>query len=352
MGRRARSETTSETDEKAEALAIGETSADRLKQVDLILSGIEKKWGKGTVRYVTDKNTSNVLKVEVIDAGSWRLNEALGIGGWPRGRLVEIYGEEATGKTTLCLEAIREIQRVGGLAAYVDAEHALDIQYCKNLGINTDRLLVSQPDYGEQGLSIVEDLLGAVDLVIIDSIAALVPKAELEGDIGDIQPGLQARMMGQALRKLTGKTHRTNTCVIFINQLREKIGVTMPGASKKTTTGGKALKFYASVRVEVARIGSVKRGDKVVGNRVKVKIVKNKLAPPQVEFETEIIFGKGINAEGELLDAAIEHGIVTRSGSWFSCKDERISQGREHAEDHIREHPELRAEIIAAIRPK
>jgi recombination protein RecA len=291
-----------------------------------------------------------LVPVEVIPTGAISFDAALGIGGMPRGRVVEIYGPEASGKTTIALEVVAEAQKRGGMAAFIDVEHALDAAYAKRLGVDVDNLLVSQPDYGEQALEITEALIrsNAVDVLVVDSVAALVPKAELEGEMGDSLPGLQARLMSQALRKLTAFVSKSRTCLIFINQIREKIGVMF--GNPETTTGGRALKFYASVRVDIRRIGSIKDGERVVGNRTKVKIVKNKLSAPFREAEFDILYGEGISKEGDLVDAAAERGILEKSGAWFSYAGERIGQGRENAKQFLRENPDIRQKLELAVR--
>ena len=315
------------------------------RAIELALTQIERQFGKGSIMKLGDHA---VLKVPVISTGSLSIDAALGIGGFPRGRVIEVYGPESSGKTTIALHAIAEAQKQGGTAAFIDAEHAMDAKYAGNLGVNIDELLVSQPDSGEQALEIVEMLVrsGAIDLIVIDSVAALVPRAELEGEMGDPHMGLQARLMSQALRKLAGCVSKSQTCFIFINQIREKIGVMF--GNPETTTGGRALKFYASIRLEVRRVASIKEGDQNVGNRTKAKIVKNKLAPPFREAYFDINFGWGISREGELLDLAVEHEIVEKSGSWFSYGQERLGQGRENSKQFLREN----AEITGAIEQK
>jgi recombination protein RecA len=309
------------------------------KAIDLAVSQIERQFGKGAImRLGTD---AVIPDIPVIPTGSLALDIALGVGGIPRGRVVEIFGPEASGKTTLALHIIAEAQKKGGIAGFIDAEHALDVSYARKLGVKTDDLLISQPDTGEQALEITEMLVrsGAIDVVAIDSVAALVPKAELEGEMGDAHMGLQARLMSQALRKLTSTISKSNTCVIFVNQIRMKIGVFM--GNPETTTGGNALKFYASVRLDIRRIGAIKDGQDVIGNRTRVKVVKNKLAPPFKEVEFDIMYGEGISREGDLLDLAVEKEIVEKSGAWFSFDDERIGQGRENAKIFLKEHPEV-----------
>ena len=323
---------------------------DREKAIDLTIASIEKQFGKGAIMRLG--NTTEPPEVKVVPTGSLGLDIALGCGGLPRGRIVEVYGPESSGKTTLTLHAIAEAQKLGGICAFVDAEHALDIHYARKLGVRTDDLLVSQPDCGEQALEIADLLVrsNAVDVVVVDSVAALTPKAELEGEMGDQHMGLQARLMSQALRKLTGSISKSNTLVIFINQIRMKIGVMF--GSPETTTGGNALKFYASLRLDIRRIGALKNGEKVVGNRTRVKVVKNKLAPPFREVEFDINYGEGISREGEVIDLASEIGVVEKSGSWFSFEGERIGQGREQAKEFLREKAEIRARIEKKVKDK
>src|SRR5580692_10551841 len=330
----------------------------KAKAVDLAVASIEKEYGKGSIMRLKD-GTSIGADVQVVSSGSIGLDIALGIGGYPRGRIIEIYGPESSGKTTLSLHAIAEIQKAGGVAAFIDAEHALDPSYARKLGVKTDELLVSQPDYGEQALEIADMLVrsGAVDLVVIDSVAALVPKAEIEGDMGDSHVGLQARLMSQALRKLTSTVSRSNSLLIFINQIRMKIGVMF--GSPETTTGGNALKFYASLRLDIRRIGAIKEaapvGGKdpaVVGNRTRVKVVKNKLAPPFREVEFDILYGQGISRSGDILDLGAELGIVEKSGAWFSFGGERIGQGRENAKAYFEQHPEILSKIETMVLAK
>ena len=327
-----------------------EKQASRGKAIDAALSQIEKQFGKGTVMKLGQKGAA--VAVESIPTGSISFDLALGIGGFPRGRVVEIYGPEATGKTTLALHVIAEAQKRGGQAAFVDAEHALDATYAAKVGIDVDNLLISQPDYGEQALEIAEVLVrsGAVDVVVVDSVAALVPKAELEGEMGDSHMGLQARLMSQALRKLTAIVARSKTCFIFINQLREKIGVFI--GNPETTTGGRALKFYSSMRIDVRRLSVLKDGDQVVGSRAKVKIVKNKMAPPFREAQFDIIFGEGISREGDLVDTGFETGILDKSGTWYSYKNERLGQGRDNVKKLLKENSELAARLEEEIRRK
>jgi recombination protein RecA len=323
---------------------------DREKAIDLALSQIEKQFGKGAIMRLG--NEEPLPDVAAIPTGSLSLDLALGVGGVPRGRVIEIFGPESSGKTTLALHVVAEAQKLGGIAAFVDAEHALDIGYARKLGVRTDDLLVSQPDTGEQALEIAEMLVrsGAIDVLVIDSVAALVPKAEIEGDMGDSHMGLQARLMSQALRKLTGIISKSNCCVIFINQIRMKIGVMF--GNPETTTGGNALKFYASVRMDIRKIASLKQGNDVIGSRTRVKVVKNKVAPPFREVEFDILYGEGISKEGDLLDLAVEKGIVDKSGAWFSYEKERIGQGRENSRVYLKEHPEIagaiRTQLLAA----
>ncbi len=322
---------------------------DRDKAVDLAISQIERQFGKGSIMRL---GSDEVIDVPVISTGSLSLDMALGVGGIPRGRVIEIYGPEAGGKTTLALHIVAEAQKKSGLAAYVDAEHALDIAYARKIGVNTDDLLIAQPDTGEQALEIAETLVrsGALDVLVVDSVAALVPRAELEGDMGDAQMGLQARLMSQALRKLTGAISKSRTSVIFINQLRMKIGIFM--GNPETTTGGNALKFYSSMRIDIRRIGPIKHGEQIVGNHVRVKIVKNKVAPPFKETEFDIIFGEGISREGDVLDLGVNDGIVERTGTWYSYKGDRLGQGRENAKLALKENPELLKKLEAEIREK
>ncbi|MBO9882132.1 recombinase RecA [Xanthomonas sp. D-109] len=315
------------------------------------LSQIEKQFGKGSVMRMGDRV---IEAVEVIPTGSLMLDIALGIGGLPKGRVVEIYGPESSGKTTLTLQAIAECQKKGGTAAFIDAEHALDPIYAAKLGVNVDELLLSQPDTGEQALEIADMLVrsGSVDIVVVDSVAALTPKAEIEGEMGDQLPGLQARLMSQALRKLTGNIKRSNTLVVFINQLRMKIGVMMPGQSPETTTGGNALKFYASVRLDIRRIGAIKKGDEIIGNQTKIKVVKNKLAPPFKQVVTEILYGEGISREGELIDMGVEAKLVEKAGAWYSYGSERIGQGKDNARGYLRDNPQVAAKLESELREK
>ncbi|MBT8073361.1 MAG: recombinase RecA [Xanthomonadales bacterium] len=312
------------------------------------LSQIEKQFGKGAIMRMGDG--TSVRSVDVVSSGSLAIDVALGIGGLPRGRVIEIYGPESSGKTTLTLQVIAEAQKVGGTAAFVDAEHALDPQYAENLGVNVEDLLVSQPDTGEQALEITDMLVrsGAVDIVVVDSVAALTPKAEIEGEMGDRHVGLQARLMSQALRKLTANIQRSNCMVVFINQIRMKIGVMF--GSPETTTGGNALKFYSSVRLDIRRIGAIKKGDEVIGNQTRVKVVKNKMAPPFKQAEFEILYGKGISKLGELIDLGVANGIVEKAGAWYSYQKDRIGQGKENARAFLEEHPEMAADIEGRLR--
>jgi recombination protein RecA len=323
---------------------------NRKKALSAALGQIEKQFGKGSVMRLGD--ASAVYDVEAISTGSLGLDVALGIGGLPKGRVVEIYGPESSGKTTLTLQVVAEVQKAGGTAAFVDAEHALDPSYAKKLGVNIDDLLVSQPDTGEQALEITDMLVrsGAVDVVVVDSVAALTPRAEIEGEMGEMQLGLHARLMSQALRKLTGNIKRSNTIVIFINQIRMKIGVMF--GNPETTTGGNALKFYASVRLDIRRIGAIKNGEEVVGNQTRVKVVKNKVSPPFREAEFEIMYGAGISREGEIIDMGSAQNIIEKSGAWYSYHGERIGQGKENARQFLRDHPEVAREIEAQIRAR
>jgi recombination protein RecA len=315
------------------------------------LAQIDKQFGKGTVMLMGDKS---IEAAEVIGTGSIMLDLALGIGGLPKGRVVEIYGPESSGKTTLTLQTIAQCQKAGGTAAFVDAEHALDPGYAQKLGVNVDDLLISQPDTGEQALEIVDMLVrsNAVDMVVIDSVAALTPRAEIEGEMGEMQVGLQARLMSQALRKLTGNIKRSNCMVIFINQLRMKIGMMMPGQNPETTTGGNALKFYASVRLDIRRIGAVKKGDEIIGNETRIKVVKNKMAPPFKQVITEILYGEGISREGEILDLGVDAKFVEKSGAWYSALGERIGQGKENARQYLKDNPKMALELEAKIKEK
>ena len=322
---------------------------DRSKAIELALSGLEKQFGKGSIMRLGSKD---VVPISVISTGSISFDAALGVGGVPRGRVIEIFGPESSGKTTITLQIIAEAQKAGGLAAFVDAEHALDPAYAAKLGVDIDNLLVSQPDYGEQALEIVEALVrsNAIDVLVVDSVAALVPKAELDGEMGDSHMGLQARLMSQALRKLTGTVSKSRTCLIFINQIREKIGVMF--GNPETTTGGKALKFYSSVRIDIRRIGAVKDGDSVVGSRTKVKIVKNKVAAPFRDAEFDILYGEGISREGDVLDLAVLHNIVDKSGAWYSYQGERIGQGRENVRGFLKDNKDIFARVDGELRKK
>ncbi|ECR1611926.1 TPA: recombinase RecA [Campylobacter jejuni] len=320
---------------------------NKRKSLDAALKSLDKTFGKGTILRLGDKE---VEQIDSIGTGSVGLDLALGIGGVPKGRIIEIYGPESSGKTTLTLHIITECQKAGGVCAFIDAEHALDVKYAKNLGVNTDDLYVSQPDFGEQALEIVETIArsGAVDLIVVDSVAALTPKAEIEGDMGDQHVGLQARLMSQALRKLTGIVHKMNTTVIFINQIRMKIGA-MGYGTPETTTGGNALKFYASVRLDVRKVATLKQNEEPIGNRVKVKVVKNKVAPPFRQAEFDVMFGEGLSREGELIDYGVKLDIVDKSGAWFSYKDKKLGQGRENSKAFLKENPEIADEITKAI---
>ena len=323
------------------------SNAEKLKALKLTMDKIDKDFGKGSVMMMNEKTD---MAIEVISTGSIGLDSALGIGGLPKGRVIEIYGPESSGKTTLAIHVIAEAQKKGGMCAFIDAEHAFDSVYAQRLGVDIDNLLISQPDYGEQALEIADRLIlsGALDVVVIDSVAALVPKGELEGEMGDSKMGLQARLMSQALRKLTATIHKTNTVCIFINQLREKIGVMF--GNPETTTGGNALKFYASVRLDIRRMTQIKDGDEAVGNHVKVKVVKNKVAPPFRQVEFDIIYGLGISKAGEIIDMGVELGIVQKSGSWFSYNNDKLGQGRESVKQLMLDNPELSNEIEAKIR--
>src|SRR5262245_15631616 len=321
---------------------------ERMKAIEMAVGQIEKQFGKGSIMRLGQKDA--VSAVPAISTGAVSLDYALGIGGVPRGRVVEIFGPESSGKTTLTLQIIAEAQKLGGMAAFVDAEHALDAQYAKKLGVDLDNLLVSQPDNGEQALEIVEVLVrsGGVDVVVVDSVAALVPRAEIEGEMGEAQMGLQARLMSQALRKLTGVVSKSKTCLIFINQLREKIGVMF--GNPETTTGGRALKFYSSVRIDIRRIGAIKDGDAVVGGRTRVKVVKNKVAPPFREAEFDVMYGEGISKEGDLLDLAVDRKIVEKSGTWFAFSGERLGQGRENVKQFLKDNPATFKQIEEKVR--
>ncbi|MDQ3495171.1 MAG: recombinase RecA [Pseudomonadota bacterium] len=322
---------------------------NKKRALSAALTQIEKQYGKGSVMRMGDRVAE---VIPVVPTGSLLLDIALGIGGLPRGRVVEVYGPESSGKTTLTLQTIAQCQKLGGTAAFIDAEHALDPTYAQKLGVNVDDLLVSQPDNGEQALEIADMLVrsNAVDMVVIDSVAALTPRAEISGEMGDQLPGLQARLMSQALRKLTGNIKRSNCMVIFINQLRHKIGIMMPGQSPETTTGGNALKFYASVRLDIRRIGAIKKGDEIIGNQTRIKVVKNKMAPPFKQVITEILYGEGISREGELIDMGVDAKLVEKAGAWYSYDDERIGQGKENARQYLKENPETASKLEASLR--
>jgi len=321
---------------------------ERQRMLGLTLGQIEKQFGKGSILRLGAKEA--IVPVAAISTGSISLDAALGVGGFPRGRVSEIFGPESSGKTTVALQVVAEAQKQGGMAAFIDVEHALDPIYARKIGVDVDNLLVSQPDYAEQALEITSALIssGSIDVLVIDSVAALVPKAELDGEMGDAHMGVQARLMSQALRKLTGVVSKSNTCLIFINQIREKIGVMF--GNPETTTGGRALKFYATVRADIRRIAAIKEGDQIVGNRTKVKIVKNKLAPPFREAEFDIIYGEGISREGDLLDLGAQYNVLEKSGSWFSYKGERIGQGRENARQFLKDNPDIRGKVEAELR--
>src|ERR671932_1176569 len=321
---------------------------ERLKAVDLAVGQIEKQFGKGSIMRLGQKGA--IQPIDAIPTGAISIDYALGVGGVPRGRVVEIFGPESSGKTTLALQVIAEAQKLGGMAAFVDAEHALDAQYAKKLGVDLDNLLISQPDAGEQALEICDTLVrsGGVDVLVVDSVAALVPRAELEGEMGEAQMGLQARLMSQALRKLTGIVSKSKTCLIFINQLREKIGVMF--GNPETTTGGNALKFYASVRIDIRRVGSIKKGEEVIGSETRAKVVKNKVAPPFRNAEFDILYGEGISREGEVIELGVLHRIIEKSGAWYTYGKDRIGQGKDNAREYLKEHPELAQEIEAKIR--
>lgn len=323
-------------------------SEDKLRALDAAISQIEKQYGKGSVMKLGD--TGNAMTVETVSTGSLSLDIALGQGGLPKGRIIEIYGPESSGKTTVALHAVAEVQKAGGIAGFIDAEHALDPVYARNIGVDIDNLYISQPDNGEQALEITETMVrsGAVDIVIVDSVAALVPKAEIDGDMGDSHVGLQARLMSQALRKLTAVISKTNCIVIFINQLREKVGIMF--GNPETTTGGRALKFYSSVRLDVRRIEALKQSGEVIGNRTRIKVVKNKIAPPFKEAEFDIMFGQGISKEGDVLDLASEIDVINKSGAWYAYQGEKIGQGRENAKIYLKEHPEITQEIEQQVR--
>ena len=324
---------------------------NKKRALSAALGQIEKQFGKGSVMRMGDRT---VEAVETIGTGSLMLDIALGIGGLPKGRVIEIYGPESSGKTTLTLQTIAECQKAGGTCAFIDAEHALDPVYAQKLGVNLDELYLSQPDTGEQALEIADMLVrsNAVDMVVIDSVAALTPRAEIEGEMGDQLPGLQARLMSQALRKLTGNIKRSNCMVFFINQLRQKIGIMMPGQSNEVTTGGNALKFYASVRLDIRRIGSIKKGEEIIGNQTRIKVVKNKLAPPFKQVITEILYGEGISREGELIDMGVDAKLVEKAGAWYSYDGERIGQGKENARTYLKENPAAALKLEAALREK
>ncbi len=328
----------------------GNFLSDKQKALDLALTNIERQFGKGSIMKLGEANAK--FKVETISTGCLSLDLALGVGGLPRGRIVEIFGPESSGKTTLALHAVAEAQKAGGIAAIIDAEHALDPSYCQALGVDIENLLISQPDTGEQALEICEALVrsGAVDIIVVDSVAALVPQAEIEGEMGDAHVGLQARLMSKALRKLTAVISKSNTTVIFINQLREKVGVMF--GNPETTPGGRALKFYASVRIEVRKSEQIKQGTDIVGNRTKAKVVKNKVAPPFKQAEFDIMYGEGISREGSIIDVAVELGIIQKSGAWYSYNEERLGQGRENAKEYLRQNPELAAKIEKEVRVK
>jgi recombination protein RecA len=321
---------------------------ERARALELTLGQIEKQFGKGSILRLGSKEA--IVPIAVISTGSLSIDAALGIGGFPRGRICEVYGPESSGKTTIALQVVAEAQKKGGMAAFIDVEHALDPAYARKLGVDVDNLLVSQPDYGEQALEIVGALVasGSIDVLVVDSVAALVPKAELDGEMGDSHMGLQARLMSQALRKLTGIASKSKTCLIFINQIREKIGVMF--GNPETTTGGRALKFYASIRVDIRRIAAIKDGETVTGNRTKVKVVKNKLASPFREAEFDIIYGEGISKEGDLIDLGVANNVIEKSGSWFSYKGERIGQGRENARQFLKDHPDMWTAVDTELR--
>lgn len=323
---------------------------DKLKALDAAITQIEKSYGKGSIMKLGDSGAN--MNIETVPTGSISLDIALGLGGVPKGRVIEIYGPESSGKTTVALHMVAEVQKRGGIAGFIDAEHALDPVYAKNIGVDIDNLYISQPDNGEQALEITETMVrsGAVDIVIVDSVAALVPKAEIDGEMGDSHVGLQARLMSQALRKLTGIISKSNCCVIFINQLREKVGVMF--GNPETTTGGRALKFYSSVRMDVRRVESIKQGGEVIGNHVRVKVVKNKIAPPFKEAEFDIMFGQGISKEGDILDLAAKDDIIEKSGAWYAYAGAKIGQGRENAKTYLRTHPAVCAEVESKVREK
>ena len=327
---------------------MADEKTERSRAIDLALSQIEKQFGKGSIMRLGSKEA--IVPISVIPTGAISFDAALGVGGFPRGRVIEVFGPESSGKTTITLQVIAEAQKMGGMAAFVDAEHALDPIYARKLGVDVDNLLVSQPDYGEQALEITEALVrsGAIDVLVVDSVAALVPKAELDGEMGDSHMGLQARLMSQALRKLTGTVSKSRTCLIFINQIREKIGVMF--GNPETTTGGRALKFYSSVRIDIRRIAAIKDGDVMIGSRTKVKIVKNKVAAPFREAEFDLMYGEGISKEGDLLDLAVNNNVVEKSGAWFSYKTDRIGQGRENAKQFMKDNKDITAKIEAEVK--
>ncbi len=324
---------------------------EKEKAIELAMTAVERQFGKGSIMRLGNDEPL-IRDVQVIPTGSISLDVALGVGGVPKGRIIEIFGPESSGKTTLCLHIVAEAQKKGGIAGYIDAEHALDIGYARKLGVRTEDLLLSQPDTGEQALEIAEMLVrsGAIDVLVIDSVAALVPKAELEGEMGDAHMGVQARLMSQALRKLTGTISKSQTCVIFINQIRMKIGVMF--GNPETTTGGNALKFYASQRLDIRRVGAIKNGEQVIGSRTRVKVVKNKVAPPFKEVEFDIMYGSGISKEGDLIDLGAQEGVIEKSGAWYAFKGERINQNRENAKDYLKDHPEISREIEAKLLEK
>jgi recombination protein RecA len=328
---------------------IKDLQSDKERSLELAVATIEKQFGKGSIMRLGN-DEKMITDIEAIPSGSLGLDIATGIGGIPRGRVVEIYGPESSGKTTMTLHAIAEAQKSGGVAAFIDAEHALDVNYARKLGVRTDDLLISQPDTGEQALEIADMLVrsGAIDIVVVDSVAALVPKNEIEGDMGDSHMGLQARLMSQALRKLTGSIARSGTCVMFVNQIRLKIGVMF--GNPETTPGGNALKFYSSIRMDIRRIGAIKKGDQVVGNRTRIKVVKNKLAAPFREVEFDILYGEGVNKEGEIIDLGVQAGFIEKSGAWFSCNGERLGQGRENVRQYLLEHPALASELESKLK--
>ena len=337
-------------EEKSNVINRDMNKDEKLKALDAALTQIEKAYGKGSVMKLGDSRAN--MNIETVPTGSISLDIALGLGGVPKGRIVEVYGPESSGKTTVALHMVAEVQKRGGIAGFIDAEHALDPVYARNIGVDIDNLYISQPDNGEQALEITETMVrsGAVDIVIVDSVAALVPKAEIDGEMGDSHVGLQARLMSQALRKLTGIISKSNCCVIFINQLREKVGVMF--GNPETTTGGRALKFYSSVRMDVRRVESIKQGGEVIGNHVRVKVVKNKIAPPFKEAEFDIMFGQGISKEGDILDLAVKDDIVEKSGAWYAYGGAKIGQGRENAKSYLREHPAVCAEVETKVREK